>query len=58
MPQARRRMMILTADGDSSTAAARLWSSFLRRLEEMEALFGTLSNHFEPLPRVLPMISV
>lgn len=51
-------MLILTADEDSSTAGARLWRSFLRRLEEMEALFGTLSNQFEPLPQVLPLISV
>lgn len=58
VPQARRRMMILTADGDSSAAGARLWRSFLRRLEEMESLFGSLSNHFEPFPRVLPLLSV
>ncbi|KAG0575918.1 hypothetical protein KC19_5G040000 [Ceratodon purpureus] len=47
-----RRAMIAATDEFGSTVGIRAWRSLLRRLQEMDSLFGTFSNQMGPVPRV------
>lgn len=44
--------MIAATDEFGSTVGIRAWRSLLRRLQEMDALFGTFSIQMGPVPRV------
>ena len=44
--------MIAATDEFGSTVGIRAWRSLLRRLQEMDSLFGTFSNQMGPVPRV------
>lgn len=55
--QMNRRAMIAATDEFGSTVGIRAWRSLLRRLQEMEALFGTFANQMGPGPRVRMLFS-
>lgn len=50
--QMKRRAITAATDEFGSRVGIRAWRSLLRRLQEMEALFGTFSNQVVPSPRV------
>lgn len=55
--QMNRRAMIAATDEFGSRVGIRAWKSLLRRLQEMEALFGTFSDQMGPGPRVRVLYS-
>jgi len=50
--------MIAATDEFGSRVGVRAWKSLLRRLQEMDALFGTFSNQMGPGPRVCVLYSL
>jgi hypothetical protein len=47
-----RRSLAAAADEFGSSIGGRVWRSLVRRLQEMGALFGAISNQIGPLDRV------
>lgn len=50
--QVNRRSLAAAADEFGSSIGGRVWRSLVRRLQEMGALFGAISNQIGPLDRV------
>jgi hypothetical protein len=50
--QVNRRSIAAAADEFGTTVGGRVWRSLIRRLQEMGALFGAITNQIGPLERV------
>lgn len=50
--QVNRRSIAAAADEFGTTVGGRVWRSLIRRLLEMGALFGAITNQIGPLERV------
>lgn len=48
--------MVAAADEFGSSVGGRIWRSLVRRLQEMDALFGAIANQIGPLERVDPSV--